>query len=92
MECMHCLCHFSNHNLNLRFVFVLSNDVTWVIDLRSAPGSVKKVKPTQEQTDNGVTITVEDGDFISMLTGKANAQQLVRCSPPLSLMLTCIHS
>jgi hypothetical protein len=59
-------------------VFILSNDATWVIDLRSAPGSVKKVKPTQEQTDNGVTITVEDSDFISMLTGKANAQQLVR--------------
>lgn len=30
-----------------------------------------------DQIDNGVTITVEDSDFISMLTGKANAQQLV---------------
>jgi len=62
--------------INGVFIFNIQggpDEGNWVIDLKSGSGSLKKVDPTPDQTDNGVTITIGDKDFVDVFTGKANA-------------------
>ena len=44
---------------------------TWIIDLKTAPGSVTKAGEAKAD----VTLTVADDDFVQMSTGKMNPQQ-----------------
>merc|ERR1712232_639436 len=44
----------------------------WTVDLKNAPGAVKEGKPAKADC----TITVADSDYVDLITGKANGQQL----------------
>jgi len=44
----------------------------WTIDLKNAPGSVSKSAPAKADC----TVTVDEENFVNMMTGKANGQQL----------------
>jgi len=46
---------------------------SWSIDLKNAPGSVKKGEPSGKAD---VTITLEEKDFLDLINGKANGQSL----------------
>jgi len=46
---------------------------SWTIDLKNAPGSVKKGEPSGKAD---VTITLEEKDFLDLINGKANGQSL----------------
>lgn len=48
------------------------NKKTWTVDLKNAPGSVKEGKVGKVDC----TVTLADSDFVSLITGKANGQQL----------------
>jgi len=48
------------------------NDKSWTMDFKNGPGSVKQGAP--EKAD--VTITIAEPDFINLMTGKVNGQNL----------------
>jgi len=54
------------------YVFVIGKD-TWVVDLKSGSGSVSKGAPSKE-LENSVTITMEEKDFLDLVSGKLDGQ------------------
>ena len=46
----------------------------WVVDVKNAPGSVYAGDVTNGKA--GVTLTIKESDFVSLMTGQANAQSL----------------
>lgn len=46
----------------------------WVVDVKNAPGSVYAGDVKQGKA--GVTLTIKESDFVSLMTGQANAQSL----------------
>lgn len=70
---------FNGLKINGVFIFVIQGGAdagSYVLDLKSGKGSLKKAEPTSEQTDNGVTITMSSQDFVDVFTGKANPNAL----------------
>ena len=53
------------------------NAQKWVVDLKNGAGSVRK----GEVEKSDCTITVSESDFVGMMTGTANSQQLLRTMP-----------
>eukprot|EP01104_Vermistella_antarctica_P020425 TRINITY_DN8728_c0_g1_i1.p1 TRINITY_DN8728_c0_g1~~TRINITY_DN8728_c0_g1_i1.p1 ORF type:complete len:243 (-),score=89.69 TRINITY_DN8728_c0_g1_i1:208-936(-) len=45
---------------------------TWTVDVKNTPGKVAEGKPDKAD----VTITISDDDYVSLVTGKSNPQQL----------------
>jgi len=54
------------------FHFVV-NGKSWTVDLKNGSGSVKSGTPS---TKADCTITINDADFVNMMTGKVNGQNL----------------
>ena len=54
------------------YLFKITGGKNWTIDLKNGTGSVKE----GEQGTPDCTITIADQDFVNLITGKANGQQL----------------
>ena len=54
------------------YLFKITGGDSWTVDLKNGTGSVKQ---GQEGTPD-CTITISDEDFVNLITGKANEQQL----------------
>ena len=54
------------------YLFKITGGDSWTVDLKNGTGSVKQ---GQEGTPD-CTITISDEDFVNLITGKANGQQL----------------
>ena len=54
------------------YLFKITGGKAWTVDLKNGGGSVKE----GEQGKADCTITIADEDFVGLITGKANGQQL----------------
>jgi len=55
--------------VNAIYKFVLGPNKVWVVDLKNAPGSIKKGEGTGD-----TTITISEQDFVDLMTGKLSGQ------------------
>lgn len=56
--------------VNATYKFILTGDTggTWIVNLTSPPGTI-----TEGEGDAACTITVQDSDFVDIVTGKTDA-------------------
>lgn len=51
---------------------ITDKNQSWTVDLKNAPGFVKQAAPEKQD----VTMILNEADFVNLMTGKANGQQL----------------